>query len=62
MPEIDPQDPFVQEVFEFLDSLRESGQTNMFGAGPYLSRAYGFDKTTASKFLMAWMENFEEDE
>ena len=26
-----------EEVFEFLDALRESGVTNMFGARPYIS-------------------------
>ena len=26
----------MEEYFEFLDDLRETGATNMYGAGPYL--------------------------
>lgn len=26
------------DVFYYLDALRESGVTNMFGAGPYLEK------------------------
>ena len=47
------------EHFEFLDALRESGATNMFGAGSYLEAEFGLDKREARKILMAWMENFE---
>ena len=60
MPEITTDNPFVAEVFEFLNNLRDSGKTNMFGAGAYLEKAYGFDHNTATKFLVAWMESFEE--
>ena len=56
--EIDPQDDFVVEVFEYLDDLRESGVTNMFGAGRYLKEAYGFDEHVAKAFLAKWMETF----
>lgn len=61
MPTIDPKDPFVQEVFRFLDVVRESGSINMMGAGSVLTEMYGFDKTTARAFLSAWMENFGKD-
>ena len=37
------------EVFEYLDALRESGVTNMFGATPYLMEEFGFDKREASQ-------------
>lgn len=29
------------EYFEYLDELRESGVTNMFGAAPYLVSEFG---------------------
>ncbi len=30
----------TDEMLEYLDDLRESGDTNMFGAGPYLERFF----------------------
>lgn len=45
--------------FEFLDDLRESGSTNMFGARPYLMREYGgMTKDEASTVLAAWHDTF----
>ena len=32
------------EVFDYLDILRESGVTNMFGATPYIQEEFGVDK------------------
>jgi hypothetical protein len=43
---------------EFLDSLRESGVTNMFGASPYLAEAFGLDKKDSVAVLAYWMETF----
>ncbi len=48
------------EVFEYLDALRESGITNMFGAAPYLMEEFGFDKREASQWLVEWMQTFSE--
>ena len=31
----------------------------MFGAAPYLQKAYGLDKTKAKNVLLEWMENYE---
>ena len=47
------------EVFEYLDALRDSGSTNMFGAGAYLQDRFGFSKQEAREFLMAWMKQYE---
>lgn len=45
--------------FEFLDNLRESGVTNMFGAGNYLMREYpGMLRHEAHTVLGAWMGSF----
>jgi|TARA_Y100000289_G_C3926079_1_gene153427 aryl-alcohol dehydrogenase-like predicted oxidoreductase len=45
-----------EEYFSFLDELRESGKTNMFGASRYLEDNYGLHKKTASDILEAWMK------
>ena len=47
-----------EEVFIYLNELRESGETNMFGAGPYLQREFGFDKYEAREWLSLWMKEF----
>jgi hypothetical protein len=44
--------------FKFLDALRESGATNMFGAGAYLTEAFEIPKGDAGKILRTWMETF----
>jgi hypothetical protein len=51
-------DQFV-EAFEFLDELRESGETNMFGASSYVVSELGHDKTTARNLVTAWMKSFD---
>ena len=49
-------DSTVTEItFEFLDDLRESGTTNMYGAVPHLMAEFGFDKATAKDMLKNWM-------
>jgi hypothetical protein len=46
------------EVFEYLDELRESGQTNMYGGTPYIMRAFSMSKAEAKAYLVKWMETF----
>ncbi len=49
-----------QEHLEYLDDLRDSGVTNMFGAAPYLQGAFPeLDRRQAGKVLVDWMETFE---
>lgn len=48
-----------KEHKEFLDNLRESGETNMFGARPYLMEEFGLDKHEAGEILSEWMKTFE---
>ena len=43
---------------EFLDDLRESGVTNMFGAGPYLVSEFGVSKKESHDILSYWMKSF----
>lgn len=43
---------------KFLDELRESAETNMFGAAPYLQEEFGLDKKEAREILFQWMKSF----
>ena len=49
-----------EKVNVFLDKLRESGATNMFGAAPYVSDAFGVSKYEARDLVINWMETFAE--
>jgi hypothetical protein len=45
----------------YLDSLRESGAVNMFGAAPYLiARFPHLTRQQARAILRYWMKTFEE--
>jgi len=48
------------EVFEFLDDLRDSGVTNMFGASPYILENFPELKRQEHDYLSKWMKTFEE--
>ena len=48
------------EYYVYLEELRQSGITNMFGAAPYLQEAYGLNPREASKVLGNWMDNYQE--
>ena len=47
-----------ETLFEYLDALRDSGVTNMFGAGPYLQEAFGLNRYEAKDVVLAWMQTF----
>lgn len=42
----------------FLDDLRDSGVTNMFGATPYLQRVFKLSQADAMIVLAYWMRTF----
>lgn len=46
------------EMFEYLNTLRETGVTNMFGAGPYLEQAFDIDRREAKQVLLEWMRQY----
>ena len=50
----------TDEHLDYLDDLRESGATNMFGARPYIAQAFDLDSETAGKYLAYWMRTFSE--
>ena len=46
-------------MFTYLEGLRQSGVTNMFGAGPYLEREFNLNRHEAKEVLMSWMKSYE---
>lgn len=50
----------TDEHLEYLDDLRESGVTNMFGATPYLEKEFDMDRKSAGETLQYWMDTFGE--
>jgi predicted KAP-like P-loop ATPase len=46
----------IREEFIYLNRLRESGETNMWGASPYLQEQFFISRKEASKILTEWME------
>jgi len=46
------------EYYSFLDVLRDSGVTNMFGAAPYLVEEFGLKKAEARQVLSDWMKQY----
>jgi predicted RNA-binding protein with PIN domain len=46
------------EYYVYLEELRQSGVTNMFGAVPYLTSEFPHIES-ARKVLMSWMSNYE---
>ena len=46
----------------FLEKLRRSGVTNMYGAGPYLQNAFGMSRNDARAVLADWMRSYNRDD
>ena len=51
----------IKDMHTFLNDLRDSGVTNMFGAAPYLQNEFGLDKREARQVLANWMQSFSEN-
>jgi hypothetical protein len=50
----------TDDHLKFLDKLRKSGKTNMFGAPAYLQRKFGLDEESATIITSYWMHSFSE--
>jgi hypothetical protein len=46
------------EHLEYKDDLRESGDTNMFGAGTYVEAMFDVGSHEANAIVGYWMESF----
>ena len=51
----------MEDFFEFLDALRESGSINMFGAPAVLRDMYGLSKSESFQIFKAWTEQFNKE-
>lgn len=51
-------DEYQEEVYAYLNALRESGATNMFGAAPYIQEEFGFPPNESRAWLSKWMKDF----
>jgi len=51
---------FLEEVFEYLVELRDSGETNMYGASSYIEEEFDLPRRKGGPFLIAWMDSFKE--
>ena len=64
-----PWDPWAEgrpdfvkeEHLIFLDELRESGETNMFGAPKYVAHEFLVNKEDAQGITRYWMDTFGKD-
>jgi len=43
---------------DYLEDLRQSGVTNMYGAGDYLVKEFRISNGKASEILLFWMKNY----
>jgi hypothetical protein len=50
----------VEAMYVYLDDLRESAVTNMYGAAPFLAEAFDVPKPAARLVLASWMRTFAE--
>ena len=54
-------DESAEYYFDYLNKLRDSGVTNMFGAAPYLQAVFGLDKRTAREILSKFIKSRNKD-
>lgn len=52
----------TKKTWLYLEWLRRSGQTNMYGAVPYLMEEFWLDEEEAKGVLIDWMENYNSDD
>lgn len=50
----------TDEHLEYLDRLRKSGKTNMFGSWQYLTLSFEIDDDAARAYQIYWMRTFGE--
>ena len=47
-----------ERYFQFLSNLRETGITNMYGAGPYLEKEFELTRNEAREVVLQWMKEY----
>lgn len=58
MDQVERPEVVTDAMLEYLDDLRESGETNMFGASSYLRDAFGIGRRDSQDALAYWMRTF----
>ena len=48
------------EYYVYLEVLRQSGVTNMFGSAPYLREEFGLGRRESINIVANWMDNYAE--
>jgi hypothetical protein len=54
-----PVDFPKNEYYAYLESLRDSGVTNMWGAAPFLQYEFGISYEDAKNILVDWIKSYE---
>ena len=49
------------EVFLYLEQLRESGKTNMFGAASFIQADFKCNQNMSRRYLSAWMKSYQKE-
>ena len=47
------------EYYQYLEKLRQSGATNMYGATPHLIHEYALRAKEATNVLLSWMTHYD---
>ena len=58
--ELETYDVTLDEILDYLDALRESGVTNMFGASQYIQEEFDLPGEISATALLYWMRTFGE--
>ena len=48
----------MSQYFDYLNDLRDSGETNMWLASSYLEAEFGLDRKEAKDILLSWIRSF----
>lgn len=56
---LNDQETKRQYYWNYLEKLRRSGITNMYGAAPYLAEEFGLNLDEAKNILIDWMKNYD---
>ena len=51
----------TDEHYDYLMYLRDSGETNMWGAAPYLQREFDISYAEAKDLLIEWINLFDKE-
>ena len=56
-----PTTELEKDALKYINELRISGATNMWGASPYVEAEFSIERKESNRLLTLWMENFNEE-